>query len=80
MQQFYMLRPNNRVVAEGGREPTHAVDLPEQARNGLVVEEVAEPVPEPEWTADAPSTRLVPIDRAVRCHIWPYPNFAKLQL
>lgn len=37
------------------------------ARHGLVVEEVAEPLPEPEWTDVAPSTGPVPVYLVVRC-------------
>jgi len=36
-------------------------------RHGLVVEEVAEPMPEPEWIESAPSSGPVPIYLAVRC-------------
>jgi SAM-dependent methyltransferase len=37
------------------------------ARHGLVVEEVVEPVPGPEWIRDAPSIGPVPVYLAVRC-------------
>ncbi len=37
------------------------------ARNGLVVEEVSEPAPPPEWTNEAPSTGPVPVYLAARC-------------
>jgi SAM-dependent methyltransferase len=37
------------------------------ARHSLVVEEVVEPMPEPEWINDAPSIGPVPVYLAVRC-------------
>ncbi len=37
------------------------------ARHGLVVEEVAEPMPEPEWIDAAPNTGPVPVYLVVRC-------------
>jgi hypothetical protein len=36
-------------------------------RYGLVVEEVAEPMPEPDWIDDAPSIGPVPVYLVVRC-------------
>jgi hypothetical protein len=37
------------------------------ARHGLVVEEVAEPMPEPEWINNAPSMGPVPVYLVARC-------------
>jgi SAM-dependent methyltransferase len=51
----------------GANHRTLSTYLNTLARHGLFAEEVAEPPPEPEWIAAAPSCGPVPIYLVVRC-------------